>query len=158
MSSVTRLDTVPRVRPVSAAICARERDPVDATCRRTTPRLARRTVVWSAGRPPPPSKVVERGRSSGNRVSVIVGAVCMEAAQTKLATVLLSTSQRHFRRRSADQQARPDGAARVAQLGQRVRGWWAEERVAPGHLLDPLEPLGAEPLAETAAENDALHV
>jgi hypothetical protein len=45
ISSETRLETVPRVRPVSAAICAREREPADATCRSTTPRFAWRTVV-----------------------------------------------------------------------------------------------------------------
>src|SRR4029079_7700054 len=46
ITSRTRLETVPRVRPVSAAIRARDSDPRAATWRSTTPRLARRTRVW----------------------------------------------------------------------------------------------------------------
>ena len=39
---------MPRVNPVAAAIRAREHGALTATCCITTPRLARRTVVWSA--------------------------------------------------------------------------------------------------------------
>ena len=48
ISSPTRLETVPRVSPVSAATRARERGSPPAICCSTTPRFARRTVVWSA--------------------------------------------------------------------------------------------------------------
>src|SRR5262245_5790559 len=48
MSSDTRLETVVLLKPVSAAIRARERAPRAATCCSTTDRLWRRTLVWSA--------------------------------------------------------------------------------------------------------------
>ena len=80
---------MPRVRPVSAAICAREREPEDATCRSTTPRFARRTVVWSAGYAAPRSNVIRaaRGRKESSGV-----AICLWSGQTRPIGVPLSTA------------------------------------------------------------------
>ena len=49
-SSSTSDDTVPRVRPVPAAIRARDTGSSSATVRSTRARLCRRTVCWPAGR------------------------------------------------------------------------------------------------------------
>ena len=59
VSSATRLETVALFRPVSWAMRARDREPASRRWRRTSPRLLRRTVAWSAGRVPPSRRAVE---------------------------------------------------------------------------------------------------
>ena len=100
---------MPRVRPVPAATSAREHDPLAAMWRRTTPRFARRTVVWSARLARALASKLNAGLSTGKAIGIVRGGMralsirlCMEADQTNVVSGPLSSADDYRRAVIAD--------------------------------------------------------